>query len=393
MKYSYDFDTPVERRHTDCVKHDGMMPDFGSNDLTPMWVADMDFRSPDFIMEAIRNRCRHEVLGYTMPSDGYWEAVTQWLKRRYNIDTHRDNLHFIPGIVSGIAFVLQAFTKPGDKILVMSPVYPPFLHLPEGNGRELVTTPLSIEDGRFAIDFDDLDKKAEGCRLMILSNPHNPGGRVWSIEELRQIAKICSRHGVLVISDEIHADLTLPGHRHTAYATVSPEAREGSITFIAPSKTFNIAGLGSSIAYTPNKQLRQQLHHYLDSYEIANGNIFAFVGAEAAFRHGEEWLDQLTEYLSGNVDCLMHFIQERMPRVKAMRPEASFLAWLDFKAYGLSHSEVRARLITQAKVALNDGTNFGGDTYRCCFRMNLGCPRATLMQALEQIAQVFETNA
>lgn len=385
----YNFDEIVPRRGTCCVKHDGMERDFGTNDLLPMWVADMDFRSPDFVMQALRERLDHEVLGYALPPDSYWEAMRQWLLRRYRVEARRDELHYIPGIVAGIAFVLQAFTRPGDRILVMNPVYPPFLHLPLSDGRQLSCSALKVEGGRFAIDFDDLEQKARGCRLMILSNPHNPGGTVWSEEDLRRVADICHRHGLLVIADEIHADLTLPGYRHISFSTVSEAARDSSITFIAPSKTFNIAGLGSSIAYTPNADLRQRLNAYLDGYEVANGNIFAFVGAEAAFRHGEEWLSQLLRYLEGNVALLHTFLRHYMPEVKAVLPEASFLPWLDFGGYGMTHEQVRSRLIDRARVALNDGTNFGGDAYRGCFRLNIGCPRATLEQALERIAQAI----
>lgn len=386
-KKQYDFDEIIPRKGTSCVKHDGMLRDFGSNDLLPMWVADMDFRSPDFVMEALRGRCQHEVLGYAIASDSYYETMQGWFAGHYHIQAERRELHYIPGIVAGIAFVLQAFTRPGDKILVMNPVYPPFLHLPESDGRVLSCSRLKIENGRFAIDFEDLDRKAEGCKLMILSNPHNPGGTVWSKQYLQQVADICERHHVLVIADEIHADMTLPGYRHTSYSTVSETAKNHSFTFIAPSKTFNIAGLGSSVVYVPNEELRRQLFHYLDGYEVANGNIFAYVGAEAAFRYGEDWLRQLREYLAGNVACLQSHLRHYMPQVNAILPEASYLAWLDFSAYGWSHEQTKAMLIDEAKVALNDGTTFGGDAYRNCFRLNIGCPRATLEQALYQIEQ------
>ena len=222
---TYNFDEPIERRGTDCFKWDALQAMYGRDDLTPMWVADMDFRSPDFVMEALRQRCEHEVLGYTMPSEGYWQAVTTWLKRHYGIDTTKDNLHFIPGIVAGIAYALLALTEPGDKILVTTPVYPPFLNLPKKSGRKLVCSPLRITNSRFAIDFNDFERKIEGCKLFIMSNPHNPAGTVWGTEVLRKIAEICERHHVLVISDEIHADLTLPGHQHVSYSTVSEAAQ------------------------------------------------------------------------------------------------------------------------------------------------------------------------
>ena len=384
-----DFDEIIPRKGTNCVKHDALQQFFGSDDLLPMWVADMDFRSPDFVMEALRRRCEHEVLGYPTAPDSYWHAVIDWLRRHYHITALRDEIHFIPGIVAGIAFVLQAMTHPGDGILVTTPVYPPFLTLPKNGQRQLVCSPLKVVDGRFAIDFDDFEWRARQSRWLVLSNPHNPGGTVWDKETLSRIADICYRNNVNVISDEIHADMTLPPHQHTSFSTVSDNARNISITFIAPSKTFNIAGLGSSVCYCPNEQLRQRFFGYLDGYGLAGGDIFAYVGAEAAYSHGEEWLQQLLVYLKGNVECLRTFLAERLPQVKAVLPEASYLAWLDFSAMGLDHEEIRSRLLQRARVALNDGTTFGGNDYRGCFRINLGCPRATLLEALERIASCF----
>ena len=384
-----DFDEIIPRKGTNCVKHDALQQFFGSDDLLPMWVADMDFRSPDFVMEALRRRCEHEVLGYPTAPDSYWHAVIDWLWRHYHITALRDELHFIPGIVAGIAFVLQAMTHPGDGILVTTPVYPPFLTLPKNGQRQLVCSPLKVVDGRFAIDFDDFEWRARQSRWLVLSNPHNPGGTVWDKETLSRIADICYRNNVNVISDEIHADMTLPPHQHISFSTVSDNARNISITFIAPSKTFNIAGLGSSVCYCPNEQLRQRFFGYLDGYGLAGGDIFAYVGAEAAYSHGEEWLQQLLVYLKGNVECLRTFLAERLPQVKAVLPEASYLAWLDFSAMGLDHEEIRNRLLQRARVALNDGTTFGGNDYRGCFRINLGCPRATLLEALERIASCF----
>ncbi len=390
----YNFNEIIERRGTDCFKWDALKAMYGREDLTPLWVADMDFRSPDFVMEAIRQRCEHPVLGYTMPSEGYWQTVTAWLEKHYSIHTTKENLHFIPGIVAGIAYALLCLTQPGDKVLVTTPVYPPFLNLPKDSDRTLVTSPLKIANGRFEIDFEDFERKAEGCKVFIMSNPHNPAGTVWGTEVLKKIADICERHNVLVISDEIHADLTLPGHQHVSYSNVSKKG----ITFMAPSKTFNIAGLGSSVCYIPDEALRKRFFGWLDALGVAGGNIFAFTAAEAAFAHGEEWLQQMLEYLQENVLTLGLFMQERMPKVKAVLPEASYLAWLDFSDYGLTHEQLKDKLLNEAKVALNDGTTFGvhdhkgatteiGDAYRCCFRLNLGCPKSMLLDALERIAQ------
>ena len=257
MKH-YDFDEIIERRGTDCFKWDALKAMYGREDLTPMWVADMDFRSPDFVLEAIKQRCDHPVLGYTMPSKSYWQAMTTWLQKHYQIQTTKESLHFIPGIVAGIAYALLCLTQPGDKVLVTTPVYPPFLNLPKDSGRILIASPLKIINGRFAIDFDDFERKIADCKVFIMSNPHNPAGTVCGTEVLRKIADICERHSVTVISDEIHADLTLPGHHHVSYSTVSPEAARHSITFMAPSKTFNIAGLGSSVCFISDETLRKR---------------------------------------------------------------------------------------------------------------------------------------
>ena len=386
---TYDFDHPLSRRNTDCVKHDGLNHFFHRDDLLPMWVADMDFQSPDCVIEALRTRLDHPVLGYHWPPQSYFDVVIGWLGRRYGISATAEELHFIPGIVAGISFVVQAFTSPGDGILVTTPVYPPFLNIPSSSGRRLVKCPLVTKDGRFEIDFDSFEQHAAGCKLLILSNPHNPGGTVWSPDTLRRIADICARHGLLVISDEIHADLTLPPHRHTSFPTVSATAAAISIMFMAPSKTFNIAGLSSSVSYTHNPELRSRFHAYLDNYGVAGGNVFAFVGAEAAFRHGEEWLGQMLQYLKANAEYTREYLTSNMPLVKAVIPEASFLVWLDFSEYGFSHEESLRRIQDVAGLALNDGTSFGGDAHRNCFRINIGCPRATLSLALEKLKNAF----
>lgn len=386
----YNFDEVFPRKGSASVKHDLMKPFFGTDDLLPMWVADMDFKAPECVLDAIRKRCDQGFLGYTFGDESYFGAVIDWLFRHYSVQAKRNELHYIPGIVVGIAFCIQAFTKQGDRILVNTPVYPPFVNLPVNNARELVTNKLKLVNGRFEIDFDDLEQKAKGCKMMLLSNPHNPGGTVWSKADLQRFAEICRRNGVLVISDEIHADLTLPNYKHTSFSTVSDDAHCNSITFIAPSKTFNIAGLSSSVAYIPEKSVRDRYFEYLEASEFANGNIFAYIGAEAAFRYGEEWLAHLKDYLVENIAFADEFIKKNMPLVKAVLPEASYLLWLDFNGLGLSHEELQDRLINKAKVALNSGLTFGGNDYAGFFRMNIGCPRSILKEALERIAMAFD---
>ena len=384
---NYDFNTIPARKGTFCVKHDMTREVFGTEDLLPMWVADMDFKTPDFILDAIRKRCDHEVLGYTFAPDSYKMAVLNWFQKRYGIATKWNKMHFIPGIVQGIAFVLQTFTVPGDKVLITTPVYPPFINVPHRTGRVFVSSPLKTENGRFTFDFEDLDRKAPGCKVMILSNPHNPGGTVWTKEELSQVADICLKHKVLVISDEIHADLTYPEFHHTSFTTVSEAALHNSITFFAPSKTFNMAGLASSVCYVPDEEIRKTFFGFLDNNELSLGNIFGHYAAEAAFAHGEEWLQQLLEYLQGNIDTAEQFLKENCPEITFMRPQASFLLWMDFRAWHLSQKDLERKLIYDAKIGLNNGTDFGpeGEGF---MRMNIGTNRETVLEGLRRICSV-----
>ncbi|MBR3550723.1 MAG: pyridoxal phosphate-dependent aminotransferase [Bacteroidales bacterium] len=383
----YNFDDIPARKGTWCVKHDMTPEVFGTDDLLPMWVADMDFRTPDFILEAIRKRCEHEVLGYTFAPDGYKMAVLNWFREHYGIETRWNRMHFIPGIVQGIAFVLQTYTQPGDKVLITTPVYPPFLNVPHRTGRVFASSPLKTVDGRFTFDFEDLERKAEGCKVMILSNPHNPGGTIWTKEELAHVADICLRKGVLVISDEIHADLSYRRSQHTSFTTVSEAAKGNSITFFAPSKTFNMAGIASSICYVPDPEIRKTFFGFLDGNELSLGNIFAYHATEAAFAHGGEWLRQLLTYLQDNIDATEQYLKEHCPEITFMRPEASFLLWMDFRAWNLPQKELVHKLIYDAKVGLNNGTDFGpeGEGF---MRMNIGTNRATVLEGLRRICSV-----
>ena len=380
----YNFDEIIPRRGTSCVKHDMLDEVFGTDDVLPMWVADMDFKTPDFIVDAVRERCNHEVFGYTFAPERYKMAVLNWMREHYRIETKWKNIHFIPGIVQGIAFVLQAFTNPGDKVLITTPVYPPFINVPHRSGRVFVSSPLRTVNGRFAFDYNDLEEKAKGCKVMILANPHNPGGTVWTKTELQKIAEICYRQKVLVIADEIHADLTLPGFTHTSFTTVSEEALHNSITFIAPSKTFNMAGLASSVCYVPDVEIKKQFFGFLDANELSLGTLFAYVAAEAAFSKGEEWRLQLLDYLQKNIDFTEQYLQQNLPEVNMMRPEASFLLWLDFRDLGIPHKELVDKLIHEAKVGLNSGLDYGpeGEGF---MRMNIGTPLANVREALERM--------
>ncbi len=286
--------------------------------------------------------------------------------------------------MQGIAFALQAFTVPGDKVLITTPVYPPFINVPHRSGREFVRSGLKTVNGRFAFEFEDLEQKAEGCKVMILANPHNPGGTVWTREELQQVAAICQRQQVLVIADEIHADLTLPGHTHTSFPTVSDDALHNSITFFAPSKTFNMAGLASSFCYVPDPDVKKRFFGFLDANELSLGSLFAYTAAYAAFSKGEEWRQQLLTYLQQNVDFTEQFLYNKIPQIKMMRPQASFLIWMDFRRLGLTHKELVDLLLHKAKVGLNSGLDYGPDG-EGFMRLNIGTPRANVEEALTRI--------
>ena len=294
-------------------------------------------------------------------------------------------LTFVPGIVRGQAFALQCFTKPGDKVMVMTPVYHPFFLVTERLGREVVYSPLDLYDGHYHIDFERFSKDIRGCRLLILCNPHNPGGRVWTVEELRRIADICKENGTMVVSDEIHADLTLPPYKHHPFATVSEAAAQNSLTFMAPSKAFNMPGLGSSYAIAVNEDICRRFREFMEAGEFCEGHLFAYIGAAAAYTHGEEWLEQVLGYVQANVDFTENYLKEHVPGIGMIRPQASYLVFLDCRALGLPQEKLARLFAEKAHLALNDGTMFGkpGEGF---MRLNVGCPRSVLQKALEQLS-------
>lgn len=387
----YNFDEVIERRGTDSVKWDGVENVWGRKDLLPMWVADMDFRTPPFVMDALRRRLDHEVLGYTFACEEWYTSICSWLHKRHQWDVTRDMLTFVPGIVRGQAFALQCFTKPGDKVMVMTPVYHPFFLVTERLGREVVYSPLDLYDGHYHIDFERFSKDIRGCRLLILCNPHNPGGRVWTKEELSQIADICYENGTLVISDEIHADLTLPPYKHPTFALISEKARMNSLVFMSPSKAFNMPGLASSYAIIENDELRHQFQVYMEASEFSEGHLFAYLSVAAAYSHGTEWLDQVVAYIKGNIDFTESYLKERIPAIRMIRPQASYLIFLDCRELGLNQEELNRLFVEDAHLALNEGTTFGkeGEGF---MRLNVACPRATLEKALRQLEQAVNNR-
>lgn len=385
----YDFDEIVPREHTDCFKFDNVKEIFGTEDVIPMWIADMDFKTPPFIVETIRKRLEHEVLGYTFTNSSWKPAIQNWVSRRYGWDVSSGEIGFVGGIVPAISFALQCFTAPGDKVLIQPPVYPPYHNVTKELGRTLVTNPLKLVNGQLEVDFTDFEEKVKGCKLFLLCNPHNPCGRVWSKAELQRMCDICVQNNVLIVSDEIHCDMTFKGFTHTPFATVSEDAKNNSITFMAASKTFNIAGLKSSYHIIQNDGLRRQYNDFLRKNELDSAHLFATAPVATAYNEGDEWLSQMLEYVEANIDYMEDFLKANMPKLDMIRPQASFLVFLDARALGLPHDELVRFFIREAKVGMNDGATFGegGSGF---MRMNLGCPRSVLKKALEQIKSAYD---
>lgn len=389
MKH-YNFDEIIDRKGTSCVKYDGLKNAYqGKENLIPLWVADMDFATPDFIVEALKKRCEHPVFGYTFDDDEYYESIQTWLDYKYHWKTEREWISYIPGIVKGIGLAVQCFTQPGDKVIIQPPVYHPFRLVPTRMGREVVYNPLKLEDGVYKMDFEQLESLIDkDCKMLILSNPHNPGGVVWEKEALVKLAQICSAHGILVISDEIHAEMTYPQFRHHPFATISEEAAACSVTFMAPSKTFNIAGIVSSYALVPNTRIREKFYSFLEAGELNAGTIFAFIATKAAYTYGAEWLQQMRSYVIENVNFVDEYLKKNIPQIKVYRPQASFLVWLDCRELKLTQPELVQLFEDKAGLALNDGTMFGkeGEGF---MRLNIGCPRSILNQALESLKKAI----
>lgn len=392
-KKMYDFDQVIERRGSGALKYDALDERYGKSDLLPLWVADMDFATPDFIVDALKERLEHPVFGYTMEPENYWPTVQQWIASHHNWQVEREWLTFIPGIVKGIGLAVNCFVKPDEKVIIQPPVYHPFRLTPQGNGREVVFNPLiEKSDGTYAMDFEGLAEVAdEKCRMLILSNPHNPAGLVWDAETLRRLAHFCTERNILVISDEIHCDMTLNGHKHTPFASVSKEAAACSITFGAPSKTFNIAGIVSSYAIVPNPELRNRFYPWLAVNELNEPTLFAPIATIAAFTQGENWRRQMLRYVESNVEFVIEYCAAHIPAIKPLRPQASFLVWLDCRALGLTQRELVDLFVNKAHLALNDGEIFGKEGIGF-MRLNVGCPRATLRQAMEQLKAAIENR-
>lgn len=389
---NYNFDCVIDRRGTSSMKFEGLDAFFGRHDVSPLWIADLDFAVCPDIVEALRHRLDHPILGYYACPESYWSALAQWLERRHGFRAERQEMTFIPGVVKGIAYCVNYFTRPGDKILIQPPVYYPFRIVIEGNGRKAVENPLIFEDGSYNMDLKGLEEviSREKPRMMILCNPHNPIGIQWSRETLAEVARICRTNGVIVISDEIHGDLMLDGHSHIPYVSASDDAATTGIMLGAPSKTFNIPGLVSSWMIIKNPELRKDFYEWLEVNEFSAPMMISVLGAEVAYRHGEQWLEEMLAYIEGNIDYVCDYVDRNIPGVRIVRPQASFLLWVDFRGLGLCQKEIMDLLLDKAHIALNDGTMFGaqGEGFA---RLNIGCPRSVLTEALEHIRAAVAT--
>lgn len=386
----YNFDEVVCRKHTDALKLEALAPRWGRTDLLPMWVADMDFKTPPFIVEVMKKRMECEVFGYTAKPESWYEAIISWQARRHQWTITKEMISFVPGVVPALAMAVQAFTERGEKVMIQQPVYNPFAQVIRNNHRELVNCPLELKDGQYHINFEVFEEKIKGCKLFLFCHPHNPGGRVWTREELQKVATICAQNNVIVVADEIHADLTLPPYQHIPFATVSEEAAQNSVVFASPSKAFNMAGLATSYAVIANPTLRRRFESYVEGNELAAGNVFAFNTVVAAYNKGEEWLQQMLNYVQGNVDEVIHYIEKYIPQLKVIVPQASYLVFIDFSALQLSQKEIVALCTDKAHLALNDGAIYGeeGKGY---MRINLACPRSVVKQALIQLKEAVRS--
>lgn len=386
----YDFDKITDRRGTDAIKTDALRDMFGREDLIPLWVADMEFETPAFITEELRKRLDHSLYGYTKLPVDYWPVVQKWIMDHHQWAVEKEWLTYIPGIVKGIGMAINAMLEKDDKIIIQPPVYHPFRLVPQGNGREIVYNPLhENEDGTYSMDFENLESVCDDkCRMLILANPHNPAGIVWPRETLERLAEFCHSRGIIVISDEIHCDMALYGNKHIPFASVSKEAAECSITFGSPSKTFNIAGIVSSYAIVPSESIRERFYGWLHANELNAAPLFSPIATVAAFREGEEWRRQMLEYVEGNIDWLCGFCAEHMPQIRPLKPQASFLVWLDCRALGLNHDDLIDLFVNKARLALNDGETFnpGGQGF---MRLNVAVPRSVLRQAMENLRSVL----
>ncbi|MCF8303038.1 MAG: PatB family C-S lyase [Bacteroidales bacterium] len=386
---TYNFDEQIDRSNTHTVKYDLRKAYFGKEDVLPMWVADMDFRTPGFVTDAVKKRAEHEIYGYTIRPDEFQKAIISWLDKRHGWQVMKNWIGYSPGAVPAVTMALLANTQPGDKVIVQPPVYFPFFGAVKDNGRQLVYNQLKNENGHYRIDFEDMKAKIDKrTRMLILCNPHNPVGRSWTKEELKQLSEICIENDLFLISDDLHNDLILPGNKYYPVVQHFPKMAERTITVMAPSKTFNLAGLTTSFVVIPDEKLKNRYDQMLENYHLYIGNLFGTEALIAAYRHGEDWLEQLLEYLQANVDYMDEFLQTYIPQIKMVKPEATYLAWLDCSGLGLNDEGLRKFMIHKAGLGFSHGSTFGpgGEQFQ---RVNFACPRSTVEMAMEKLRKAI----
>jgi cystathionine beta-lyase len=381
----YNFDEIIDRKNTSCIKWDYVKEFLGEGDVLPMWVADMDFKTPDFIVNAVTKRASHEIYGYSMRPPGYYQSIVDWVKNRHGWKIEKDWIMFSPGIVPAINLAVLAFTQPGDEIIVQPPVYFPFFTAVTDHHRKLVYNQLQPDNDRYTINFDDLKMKITSqTKMIIISNPHNPVGRAWTEKELKELAAICLQNNMLILSDEIHSDLVFNPNQHCVLANLSDEIADHTLTMMAPSKTFNLAGMSTSSVIISNPELRTTFKAMLDKLHLGLGNIFGAAASEAAYTYGNDWLDQMMNYVKDNVNFVNEFLKSHIPQVKMIYPEATYMVWLNFRELKLERKELNDFILKKAKLGLNDGEVFGpgGEGFH---RMNLACPRSYVESAIKQL--------
>ncbi|WP_337958024.1 MalY/PatB family protein [Guptibacillus sedimenti] len=387
------FDERINRFDTHSVKWDHTEAIFEKEDLLPMWVADMDFRAPQPVIDALTTRIQHGIFGYSMPTENTKSAIQGWLNRRHNWSIQQDWIVFTPGVVPALSAAVNTYTEKGEKVVIQSPVYYPFRDMVEKSEREVVDNPLVRRNGKYEMDFHDLELKLDDpeVKMLLLCNPHNPVGRVWKKEELMKLAELCYAHNVLIVSDDIHFDLIFKGYQHTLISSLSNEIAANTITCIAPSKTFNLAGMQLSTIIIPDEEKREKFNAYMGKLGLFAPSPFGITAVEAAYNHGEEWLDELMDYLQGNLSYLTTFINERLPQIDVIEPEGTYLVWLDFTKLDMSHEELEQFVQGEARLALDEGYIFGegGKGFE---RINIACPRSVLQEGLERLEKAINSK-
>lgn len=385
----FEFDKVWDRKNSGSMKWDAVDELFAGENLHPMWVADMDFQAPPAVLKALKEKVEHGIFGYPKRPDTVHEAIQQWMEKRFKWNVKKEHIQLTSGVVPTISQLILAFTEPEDKIIIQTPVYYPFYKLVTNNNRKLVENPLRFDGEKYQIDFSHLEACIdENTKMILLCSPHNPVGRVWTEEELFKLAKICEKHELLIIADEIHSDIVFSGHKHTPFASISPYTANRTITCMAPSKTFNLAGLQGSFLITENEELRKQIEEQLSSQFLQSTNVFAQVAMEAAYREGEEWLEELLSYLENNIQTTKDFLRNNIPQIEFIEPEGTYLIWLNFEKLQMTSAERKKWLISEAQLALSPGIVFGSAGYNF-ERLNIGCPTEHLITGLERLIKAL----